>query len=929
MAQYRFVSIPGKGYLENATVNAFAKDSYGFIWIATDNGPVVFDGVNTDQVVLLDENNAPIKVLSMMPLNDDKMLVGTPKGLFAISIGGADSGHSIERMYPDKIGAVKTMGILGTDAVGIATANTFYVLGSAGDIKHEMSLNGLCIKDIKQTKGYRVLATDKGLYVYNSGSIKPAEIEGMPHLPMGAMMLQPGRFFVSAREKKGNAIYVYTAAQKKVQRVDIGDVIVTAMVQVPDGTILVGTNGDGLMSLDLKQGKIQPDKNHVHFDRANSHNNQIYSLFFDNSGQLFVGYYMLGASYSLPITNLFGVFSMGELNTKGMSVRNVSGDDDYLLIGTREGAYVLERNTGAVRHLGKEDLHSNLVLSSAKQGTKFYIGTYGGGLSVYDTATGLVSGVCFPGRAPESVFSVSADSQKEVWLGTDAGLFVLHGDSVERSITALPDGSPTGNVYEQYQDTRGRLWMSASNGGLRAYRQDSFQPLPEFSDSTLDVRQIVETRDNNLVFITYTGDVLTYRPDLAVSPHQEILSNVKGARGVVQDLNGYLWITSANNLFRYMPKEKSLTIYDKTDGIENPNFNPGKPIASSNGWLYLCNTDGLISANMRLATDSRISRSRAVPSHIEDSNGMRLFRGKTDEDGKFSVSLPNKERHIKIFFSDFTYSGMSSGRYQYSLDGGKNWQPVGSDMSVNIVGMRSGRNTLLVRQLGNPSTQTVVEIDVPADGAWISWLIAVLCLAVAIYAFILLRKRHKAHVATVAAAPAPAIAKPAAEIPEISAPTLASEDATTDDALVAEFEKSESDSEQKEEEQKKKYAANYMSEKECNQMVKRMNDLLRETRMYTNPDLKIADIAHALGISSHKVSYVLSQHLNTNYYDYIYAFRIEEFKRLVKEDKKQMFTLTALSEQAGFNSRATFFRAFKKAEGITPGDYMKKQRGGE
>ena len=98
---------------------------------------------------------------------------------------------------------------------------------------------------------------------------------------------------------------------------------------------------------------------------------------------------------------------------------------------------------------------------------------------------------------------------------------------------------------------------------------------------------------------------------------------------------------------------------------------------------------------------------------------------------------------------------------------------------------------------------------------------------------------------------------------------------------------------------------------------------MHRDKPYTNPDLKIADLATMLGRSAHTLSYLFNQHLNRNYYDYINDYRIAEFKRLVNTEEYSKYTLSALAELCGFSSRASFFRYFKKATGITPNEYIR------
>lgn len=235
-----------------------------------------------------------------------------------------------------------------------------------------------------------------------------------------------------------------------------------------------------------------------------------------------------------------------------------------------------------------------------------------------------------------------------------------------------------------------------------------------------------------------------------------------------------------------------------------------------------------------------------------------------------------------------------------------------------MTNLKNGENIIRIRQTGNPTTESIIAVNNKSDGKVPLWLLFFVTL-VAIFALVLIlrfmKRRHNGsnHTELQSAETTPPVAvEPMVE--------------TTSTSSSTEKPAENNDKETASPDVKKKYAANYISEKECNQLTRRMNSLLKETKIYTNPDLKVADIAAKLGVSSHKISYLLSQHLNTTYYDFIYAFRVEEFKYLAKADKKHIYSLTALAEKAGFNSRATFFRAFKKSEGITPGEYLKNLR---
>lgn len=121
-----------------------------------------------------------------------------------------------------------------------------------------------------------------------------------------------------------------------------------------------------------------------------------------------------------------------------------------------------------------------------------------------------------------------------------------------------------------------------------------------------------------------------------------------------------------------------------------------------------------------------------------------------------------------------------------------------------------------------------------------------------------------------------------------------------------------------------KYQQVKMTDEECADIVRRMRHYLETEQAYVNSDLKRADLARVLHVPVAKLSYVFSMHLNENYYEFVNRYRLERFKQLIAEGAYKRFTLTALSEQCGFR-KSSFFSTFRKVEGMTPTEYLKKQ----
>jgi AraC-like DNA-binding protein len=89
-----------------------------------------------------------------------------------------------------------------------------------------------------------------------------------------------------------------------------------------------------------------------------------------------------------------------------------------------------------------------------------------------------------------------------------------------------------------------------------------------------------------------------------------------------------------------------------------------------------------------------------------------------------------------------------------------------------------------------------------------------------------------------------------------------------------------------------------------------------EQSIYKRSDLTLRALSEALNESPHYVSQVISQDLNTSFYELVNGYRVDEAKRLLRESPEQ--TVLAIAMNVGFNSKSAFHSAFRRCTGSTP-----------
>ena len=103
----------------------------------------------------------------------------------------------------------------------------------------------------------------------------------------------------------------------------------------------------------------------------------------------------------------------------------------------------------------------------------------------------------------------------------------------------------------------------------------------------------------------------------------------------------------------------------------------------------------------------------------------------------------------------------------------------------------------------------------------------------------------------------------------------------------------------------------------------RINDKLQQLmeveKLYKDPDLSLDLLAGRLAISRHLLSQVLNENLQKNFHLFINEYRVNEACKVL--ETHQHYSIEAIGHEVGFNSRSSFFAAFKKKVGMTPARY--------
>ena len=552
-------------------------------------------------------------------------------------------------------------------------------------------------------------------------------------------------------------LYTYSlpAISKQLAIGNTAEKIVNSIYEDNHGVIWIGTENAGLLKYDVEKDNFET----IFIDGKNIPNNEynyaIVTIFQDREENIW-----LGTDKGITIFNPYRQYfqsihhepgNKASLPKSEINAFIQAGNGD-MLIGTWGGGITVYDSTWQYKKniLLNGPVDQNLVWSFIQnEDGKIWAGCQHGYIDIYDPQTQTVSSIHPPEVENITIYCMTKDAKGNIWLGLYNGK-IAKWDKQENKFYAY-GGSANENlssVMHIFFDKQNQCWVSTTSGFKKfdtekriyteVYLPDTKNPAAISGKTTEGIEQY---DDSTLVIGSVNSGILFFNIKTKTfsrfSAAGKLPSN--NVYAIKKDAKGNVWFTTDYSLYKFTLPNKTITHYNLAPGVIGSSFTTTNIEVLQDGrWMTATATNIICFDPAVLA----LPQNTTAPVQI---TGFSVFDNPFFIDSllanKQPVQLTYKQHFFTVEFALLSFSQLRQTRYYYRLQSvNSDWVDAGTKQFASYTNLEPGTYIFEVKaDNGNgmtPVTSFSVIIAAPFwKTTWFKLLVLVLA-GLLVYLFV-------------------------------------------------------------------------------------------------------------------------------------------------------------------------------------------------
>jgi ligand-binding sensor domain-containing protein len=564
-----------------------------------------------------------------------------------------------------------------------------------------------------------------------------------------------------------NKLVVYSLTtivkEQPVQSKNNSPLLVSAVFEDNRGAIWITTENAGLLKYDPVKDRFDCMVMNEENTKNNRYNFQIFSIFQDREENIWLGTDN-GITVFNPYRQYFQAIRHEENNKASLPnseiqsmIQAVNGD---ILVGTWGGGITVYDSAWRFKKNMQFNgpFEYNLVWDFVQNDDgSIWAGCQHGYIHIYDPLTGSVKTIRPAECNGYTIRCMTKDAKGNIWMGLHNGALVKWDKQQSRfysfAANCLHEKSSISPITYIFFDRQHNCWLSTWYGLKKFDIQkeiisDNYVPEKNnpYSISAKTIEGIEQYDDSSLVIGTVYGGFNFF--NTKSKGFYKITSHDGFPPGTIytirKDAAGYLWFTTDYGLYKCMLPTKKVTHYSMAPGTINSSFKlAGFWVLKNGEWATLTSTE-IICFDPVMASHQNSNTAKV------EIAGLRIADKPLFIDSLLVANKPVylnwRQNFLSIEFVLLRFSDPQRARYNYHLSGiDKDW--VNADMKnfASYTNLPPGKYVFSVKADNGDDTTNVTSFTIiitpPFWNTW--WFAALVALAAAGCIFWLVKRRIK------------------------------------------------------------------------------------------------------------------------------------------------------------------------------------------
>ncbi|MEE4114919.1 MAG: two-component regulator propeller domain-containing protein [Marinilabiliaceae bacterium] len=289
----------------------------------------------------------------------------------------------------------------------------------------------------------------------------------------------------------------------------------------------------------------------------------VYSIFEDSQGLIWFGHLDGKISYYNGINYRAVDFDTLEISGDITSIFEYQGRLWFTTYAEGAFSFLFDEISGSItsyrQYIGKDGLSDLVSKSYIDPDGNLYCIT-DAGIKIFDNENDVFRIFKPEGLSNHfSTITMLIDSKGTLWVGTNYdGLMRVDAGGAEPVYYDIRDGLAANQIMSLTEDSRGRLWAGAWNGGITVIDGDDLFTFDERNGlEAKGIRHIIEDEEGNMLIATHSDGLNIFKGDYFVNYSSDRLFKNKDINAVSVDKYERLWFGNINGV----------TILDPETGI--------------------------------------------------------------------------------------------------------------------------------------------------------------------------------------------------------------------------------------------------------------------------------------------------------------------------------------------------------------------------